>query len=293
MFWEKIFGGGEESRAPRKSYLAYEAGKAETDRISAEHLSAIAASVEEHLRAVEGLMQKSGADAAHFSTSLEEGSALLADPEKTAESLAKLVTLTREMVEKTRKVEGELRARTEAVGLLQGNLQQEKARAETDQLTGLTNRRAFERELGSAAERARIYNTPLSIAFCDIDNFKVINDIHGPATGDRVLTFIGTVLDDAIDKRGKVSRHEGAEFVILFEGKTARQARDLTEQAREDLAERRIVDRQTGRPVGLVNFSAGVAAIGPDYDIGVMLSKADQALYKAKQAGRGTVKMVG
>lgn len=292
MFWEKIFGSGE-AEPVRKSYLAYDAGKTETDRISAEQLSSIAASVEEHLRAVEGLMRKSGDDAAAFSSSLELGSAALADPEHTAENLAKLVALTREMVEKTRKVEDELRARTEAVGLLQGNLEQEKARADTDRLTGLTNRRAFERELGSAAERARIYNTPLAIAFCDIDNFKVINDIHGPATGDRVLTFIGTVLDDCIDKRGKVSRHEGAEFVILFEGKTARQARDLTEQARQDLAERRIVDRQTGRPVGYVNFSAGVAAIGADYDIGVMLSKADQALYKAKQAGRGSVKMVG
>lgn len=292
MFWEKIFGSSEAEPA-RKSYLAYDASKTETDRISAEHLSAIAASVEEHLQAVEGLIRKSGDDAAEFSHSLELGTTAMADPENTAENLAKLVALTREMVEKTRKVEGELRARSEAVGLLQGNLQQEKARAETDQLTGLTNRRAFERELGSAAERARIYNTPLSIAFCDVDGFKVINDIHGPATGDRVLTFIGTVLDDCIDKRGKVSRHEGAEFVILFEGKTARQARDLTEQARQDLAERRIVDRQTGRPVGYVNFSAGVAAIGPDYDIGVMLAKADQALYKAKQAGRGTVKMTG
>lgn len=292
MFWEKIFGSSE-AEPPRKSYLAYDAGKTETDRISAEHLSMIAASVEEHLRAVEGLIHKSGADAAEFSHTLEESSTTLADPSQTAESLAKLVALTREMVEKTRKVEDELRARSEAVGLLQGNLQQEKARSETDQLTGLTNRRAFERELGSAAERARIYNTPLSIAFCDVDNFKVINDIHGPATGDRVLTFIGTVLDDCIDKRGKVSRHEGAEFVILFEGKTARQARDLTENARQELSERRIVDRQTGRPVGHVNFSAGVAAIGPDYDIGVMLSKADQALYKAKQAGRGTVKMMG
>ncbi len=292
MFWEKIFGGPRDV-PPRKSYLSYDASRAEIDQVSAEQLSAIASSVEEHLKAVEGLMQKSGDDAARFSTSLEEGSASLADPERTADSLAKLVQLTREMVEKTRKVEDELRARTEAVGLLQGNLQQEKARAETDQLTGLTNRRAFERELGSAAERARIYNSPLSIAFCDVDNFKIINDIHGPATGDRVLTFIGTVLDDCIDQRGKVSRHEGAEFVILFEGKTARQARDLTEQARQDLADRRIVDRQTGRPVGHVNFSAGVAAIGPDFDIGVMLAKADQALYKAKQAGRGTVKMTG
>lgn len=292
MFWEKIFGSSE-AEPPRKSYLAYDASKMETDRISAEHLSIIAASVEEHLKAVEGLIHKSGEDAAEFSHTLEESSTTLADPSQTAESLAKLVALTREMVEKTRKVEDELRARSEAVGLLHGNLQQEKARSETDQLTGLTNRRAFERELGSAAERARIYNTPLSIAFCDVDGFKVINDIHGPATGDRVLTFIGTVLDDFVDNRGKVSRHEGAEFVILFEGKTARQARDLTEGARKELSERRIVDRQTGRPVGHVNFSAGVAAIGPDYDIGVMLSKADQALYKAKQAGRGTVKMMG
>lgn len=291
MFWEKIFGGGE-AEPVRKSYLAYDASRVETDRVSAEQLSSIAASVEEHLRAVEGIVRQSGDDAAEFSHSLEQESAALTDPDNAAENLAKLVALTREMVEKTRKVEGELRARTEAVGLLHGDLQQAQTRAETDQITGLTNRRAFERELGSAAERARIYNTPLAIAFCDVDNFKVINDIHGPATGDRVLSFIGSVLDDFIDKRGKVSRHEGAEFVILFEGKTVRQARDLTEQARQELSERRIVDRQTGRPVGHVDFSAGVAAIGPDYNIGVMLSKADQALFKAKQTGRGTVKMV-
>lgn len=293
MFWDKIFGSGEDAdAASRKSSLPFEGGKVETDRISAEQLAIIAASVEEHLNAVESLIHTSSEDAAQFSSTLEENGATLADPEKTADSLAKLVALTREMVEKTRKVEVELRARSEAVGVLNDNLQQERARAGTTSNAGLTNRRSFERDLGSAAERARIYNSPLSIAFCEIDNFKVINDIHGPATCDRVLSFIGTVLDEHIDNRGKVSRHDGAEFVIMFEGKTARQARDLTESARKELAERRIVDRQTGRPVGYVNFSAGVAAIGPDHDIGVMLSKADQGLFKAKQTGSGTVRMV-
>lgn len=293
MLWDKLFGGsGGADAAARKSTLPFEGGKVETDRISAEQLAVIAASVEEHLHAVESLIHKSGEDAAQFSSTLEENSATLTDPEKTADSLAKLVALTREMVEKTRKVEEELRTRSEAVGALSDNLQQERARAEANPLSGPTNRRSFERDLGSAAERARIYNTPLSIAFCEIDNFKVINDIHGPATCDRVLNFIGTVLDEHIDARGKVSRHDGAEFVILFEGKTARQARDLTESARKELAERRIVDRQSGRPVGHVNFSAGVAAIGPDHEIGSMLSKADQALLKAKQTGSGTVRMV-
>lgn len=292
MLWENIFGGSAPKPAPpKKANAPAPSSGAGGTLVSAETLAALAAGVEEQLHAIDGILRASGENTASFARSLEESSIDLSDPEHARAALERLVGLTRDMVEKTRDVEARLRERNDAMALLNEGLNHVKRTPGEDQPGGPGNRREFERELGSAAERARIYNTPLSVAFCDIDNFKVINDIHGPATGDRVLAFISNVLDEALNGRGKVSRGAGAEFVILFEGKTARQARDLTENARIALSERHIVDRQSGRPVGHVDMSAGIAAIGHDFSIGAMLSKADQALFKAKTTGRGTVKM--
>ncbi len=292
MLWDKIFGGeGRAPTPPRKANAPAPEAATGSTLASAETLAALAAGVEEQLHAIEAILEASGADTASYAQSLEEGSIDLSDPDHARGALERLVGLTRDMVEKTRDVEARLRERNDAMALLNRGLEHIKRMPGEDHLGGPGNRREFERDLGSAAERARIYNTPLAIAFCDIDNFKAINDIHGPETGDRVLNFISKLLDDAMDGRAKVSRGMDAEFVILFEGKTARQARDLTEHARVALAERNIVDRQTGRPVGHVDMSAGIAAIGADFSIGAMLSKADQALFKAKTTGRGTVKM--
>lgn len=292
MLWENIFGGSTPKPAPPKKGNAPapnpDAGAA---LVSAETLAALAAGVEDQLQAIDGILRASGENTASFAQSLQESAIDLADPDHARAALERLVGLTRDMVEKTREVEARLRERNDAMALLNEGLNHVKRMPGEENLAGPGNRREFERELGSAAERARIYNTPLSIAFCDIDNFKVINDIHGPATGDRVLAFISDALDQSLNGRGKISRGSGSEFVILFEGKTARQARDLTENARIALSERHIVDRQTGRPVGHVDMSAGVSAMGHDFSIGAMLSKADQALFKAKTTGRGTVRM--
>src|SRR3546814_3154483 len=75
-------------------------------------------------------------------------------------------------------------------------LEHARKAAEQDHLTGLPNRRAFEGTLREAAVRARDKGKSLSVAFCDIDHFKQINDVHGHDVGDRILKFVGKLLAD-------------------------------------------------------------------------------------------------
>jgi len=190
------------------------------------------------------------------------------------------------MIEKTAAAETQMRQSASQMESMRDSLDQAREQAETDALTGLFNRRAFERELGAAAERSKIHGTPLAIAFCDIDHFKLVNDTYGHDVGDRVLSFVGKVLVENAGKRGIVARHGGEEFVLLFDGMTPEEAHEIVDIARYDLARRNIIDRISGQPIGSITLSAGVAGIGLDSNISNMLRRADRALYRAKREGR-------
>lgn len=288
MFWEKIFGDARRTADTADSdYLPV----AELpDIVSAETLSGLAASVDAQLKAIEGLVRQSGHDARRFSRSLEKGATQMSDPAHAQRALEDLVGMTRDMVEKTRQVEHQLRRRTEEMALLNEGLDEARKEARGSS-GGLRNRREFERELGSAVERARLSGDPVSLVLCDIDGFAAISDAHGVETANRVIAFVGTLLDQSIDNRGMVCRGIGAEFLILFDGHSSRQARDITEEARQALIGRNIVDRQSGRRVGHVNFSAGIASIGGDANISLMFARADRALQRARTSAPGTVKI--
>jgi diguanylate cyclase len=254
-------------------------------------LAEITEKVQANLKAVEGLVRRSGQDAKGFGDALAGNARQLEETPHPA--IAELLGLTTQMIARTRAAEGELRTRSQAMVDLQARLSDARAKADTDLLTGLSNRRAFERALGAAAERARISGSSVSLAFCDVDHFKLINDTHGHDAGDRVLKFIGTVLQTNCGKRGKVARHGGEEFVVLFEDMTEAQAYELTDAARRDLESRNIIDSDSGREIGHVSFSAGVSELADEDTLSLLLRKADRALYRAKAAGRNQVFAAG
>lgn len=237
------------------------------------------------------LTRQSGEDARAYGRALEENVAELAPAIANHPVLGSLVGLTQMMIEKTSAVERRMRESAVQMDTMRENLDQAREQADTDALTGLSNRRAFERALGAAAERATRDQTPLTLAFCDIDCFKAVNDNHGHDVGDRVLTFVGRILKEHVGRRGTVSRHGGEEFVLMFEGIGADETWDIVDAARHDLFRRNIIDRNGGQPIGSISFSAGVATLGPDGNISVMLRQADRALYRAKRAGRNQVLM--
>ena len=201
----------------------------------------------------------------------------------------RLATLAEGMAERTRIAEAELKSSEQEAKALRRRLDKARRDAERDHLTGLPNRRAFEAELERQHAEASASHESLCVAFCDIDHFKRINDRHGHDAGDRVLKLIAQVLAKSSDDNCHVSRHGGEEFVLLFRGMTPREAKTRLDEAREDLAARRLLNRETDEPFGQITFSAGVTDVFAHADPREALKAADGALYRAKESGRNQV----
>lgn len=205
------------------------------------------------------------------------------------DDLAQVLDLSRAMLARIEQVEMAM-ARSEAeTASLRENLAKARMEADVDHLTGLPNRRAFERRLQSAAMEARAKGEPLSLAFCDLDHFKAINDRHGHEAGDRVLCALANSLIEYAGDRFFVARHGGEEFVVLFYGLTKDAARQRLDLLRLAQSGRQLINRETGQPFGKITFSGGVAEVTEDADTRSALARADAALYRAKEEGRNRV----
>jgi diguanylate cyclase len=209
------------------------------------------------------------------------------------ETVRELAVLAQQMAERARIAEGELRASEREAKALRRRLDKARREAERDHLTGLPNRRAFESEMARQYAEANEQGHKLSVAFCDIDRFKLINDRHGHAAGDRILKLIAQSFTAISDNNCHVARHGGEEFVLLFRGQSVREAVSKLNGAREDLAARRLVNRDTDTPVGQVTFSAGVADALAFSTPKEALRAADQALLRAKDQGRNRIVTAG
>lgn len=259
------------------------------DEVTPEALSSMLDKVEENLSQFTGLMHESRSSAKDYGAALQEQAKGLVSGEDSEPVLARLVGLTRSMVEKTRQVENQLRENQKQTQALKSNLESARRAAEHDHLTGLPNRRAFESVLRQEVAAAIAASEQLSVAFCDIDHFKQVNDIHGHDTGDRVLKFVASLLAKISNDHCHVARHGGEEFVMLFRGKTAAEACEAVDAVREDLATRSLVNRTNGERMERVSFSAGVANVLAYEDPRGALKAADRALYLAKEHGRNRV----
>lgn len=207
--------------------------------------------------------------------------------------ISELASLARAMMERTKSIETELSRSEKRARTLQKNLEEARRMADHDHLTGLPNRRSFEHLLEREYKNAQASGEPLSVAFCDVDLFKRINDVHGHAAGDRVLKVVAETLARISDDKCHVARHGGEEFALLFRNLSAKEARDRLDRAREELCERRLVNRATDVPFGRVSFSGGVSDVFGYRTKGQALKAADEALYMAKANGRNQVIVAG
>jgi diguanylate cyclase len=259
------------------------------EEISPDGLTTMLAQVEENVEELTVIADQSTASAKDYGAALQREASALAGDAQGSDAIAKLVTMTRTMIEHTREVEGRLREGQKQTRLLQKNLETARKAAEQDHLTGLPNRRAFENTLREEARAAGENGEPLSVAFCDIDHFKKINDAHGHDAGDRVLKFISGLLANISGEKCHVARHGGEEFVMLFRGKTVAEACQIVDDARQDMSERHLVDRKSGERMDQVTFSGGVADVFAYEEPRDALKAADRALYLAKEHGRNRV----
>jgi diguanylate cyclase (GGDEF)-like protein len=157
-----------------------------------------------------------------------------------------------------------------------------------DRLTGLPNRRYLERQLAERA--ANGHDRAEAVLAIDLDGFKPVNDTHGHAVGDRVLTAVARRIASVVDERGLLARVGGDEFVAVIplkQGQSRETARAVAEEIRRSLDAEPVELDGLKFPVGC---SVGVAVVPEDAkSLAGAIVVADAALYEAKRAGRNCV----
>jgi len=175
------------------------------------------------------------------------------------------------------------------------NLQQElmatqralREQATRDSLTGLWNRAATVEMLETELSRARRAGTPMGVILGDLDNFKAINDAYGHAAGDLVLCEAGQRMREALRKHDHIGRYGGEEFLVVAVGCGSAETLNLAERLRSTVGDEPF---HLERSSLWVTISLGQAVCcDPDANAEQMICRADEALYRAKRAGRNRV----
>lgn len=173
---------------------------------------------------------------------------------------------------------------TVLVSALHNALESERRLARTDYLTGAGNTRAFFDIASQELKRVRRYNHPLTIAYMDLDSFKLVNDRFGHSAGDEVLRTVVDTLSGNLRVNDFVARLGGDEFAVLFPETGLEAARVIIPRMRQQLLE---TVHLRGWPV---TFSIGVLTCAvPPEDVDSMLRLVDGVMYRAKRSGKNRV----
>lgn len=157
--------------------------------------------------------------------------------------------------------------------------------AETDDLTGVPNRRYFRRQLTAEMERSRVYGVPLSMLLIDVDDFKMINDTLGHLMGDVVLSELCGAISEMLRTPDSISRFGGDEFAVLLPHTDATGAASVAARILEHVRELSVTDSEN-RPIPCT-VSIGVAQVEPeDAAFSDIVRRADARLYEAKRQGK-------
>lgn len=162
--------------------------------------------------------------------------------------------------------------------------------ATTDELTGADNRRRFFELAEREMEIARRNNRPISFAMFDLDHFKNINDQYGHPAGDAALKNVCDLCRSVLRSSDILCRYGGEEFVILFEEATPAEAAEIAERLRSKIEASRITFDETTFAV-TASFGIAGSEAGPTETLSDYLKKIDEAMYRAKNAGRNRVEL--
>ena len=157
------------------------------------------------------------------------------------------------------------------------------AESRTDPLTGLANRRAFDEELNRRFDQWRRHKVPISLLLVDIDRFKQVNDRFGHPVGDAALKWVAGIHAGALRQMDVAARYGGEEFGIILPGTKLADAGNVAERLRATIAAKAFREGEQEFPV---TVSIGVAVTLSGDEPAMLVKRADEALYAAKQNGR-------
>ncbi|WP_456382143.1 diguanylate cyclase [Persephonella sp.] len=213
--------------------------------------------------------------------------------ETVSDAVMEILQELKKLRAENQKLKNELKSYHAEVVSLKEELSNAKREASIDFLTGLVNRRRFERVLEDAIRDRKIRGYPASLIFVDIDNFKKINDEYGHLAGDIVLKELAKVFRFYLRANTIIARLGGEEFAILLPGIEIKDAVKVAERLRKIIENRDIkipVDEDGEKKIQ-VTASFGVTEIREDDTVESLLIRADEAMYKAKKSGKNKVEV--
>ncbi|WP_315832505.1 GGDEF domain-containing protein [Bradyrhizobium prioriisuperbiae] len=200
-----------------------------------------------------------------------------------------LVKSTLEMRENNKLLEARLIVSKQEIGNLQQSLEAIRAETLTDPLTGLGNRKYFDRTIEDSVQHALQHSEPLSLLMFDIDHFKSFNDNYGHLTGDQVLRLVAMSLRASIKGQDVTARYGGEEFAVVLPNTALRQALTVADHIRRAVMSKELKKKSTGEILGRVTISVGVSMLQNGDNTDSLIERADACLYAAKRNGRNRV----
>jgi diguanylate cyclase len=196
---------------------------------------------------------------------------------------------TRFMIQQSSSLEEMLAQSNAAMEELKRDLEHVRREAMTDGLTGLANRKAFDAEFDRVFRDAQKSNSRFTILMLDIDHFKAFNDNFGHQVGDQVLRLVARTLKDSIKGKDFAARYGGEEFSIILPETDLNGAVFVGNALRKAIANKDVINRSTGKVLGRITMSVGVAEFSQEKTPEDLIERADKALYTAKHNGRNQV----
>jgi diguanylate cyclase (GGDEF)-like protein len=160
-----------------------------------------------------------------------------------------------------------------------------------DGLTGIANRRSFDERLAVELRRGLRSQAPLSLLMIDIDHFKQYNDHYGHFQGDDCIRAVAAALTGAVSRAGDlVARYGGEEFAILLPDTDPDAALQVAQACQDAVAGLAIPHDRSGVAAAItLSIGVGTITVGPDASEATLITRADQALYRAKRGGRNRI----
>lgn len=196
---------------------------------------------------------------------------------------------TKALIKSGRRLQNRMKVSSEDLKQLQKELENSQKEAQTDTLTGLINRRGLEKRFELERIRAKQNDSPFSILMIDIDHFKKVNDTFGHLVGDSLLKSIARLLKTQVRKNDIATRFGGEEFLLLLPETGIEGAVAVAEKIQSALALKDWKIKETGKKMGKVSVSIGIALYRFNESEQVLLKRADDALYTAKNNGRNRI----
>lgn len=169
-----------------------------------------------------------------------------------------------------------------------GELRKIERHANTDALTGLSNRHAMNEKFGRELSRCVQNNNPIAMIMIDVDHFKQFNDRFGHVAGDRALSAVASILKLQFRPRDLLVRYGGDEFAVLLPDVDLELATTIANRVRSAVSGDTEASNDSLIQIP-IQISMGVASLQPGSDLSELIRDADAALYRAKEAGRNKV----